>query len=185
MLGRLALVSAIAVVLAACGTQRADPGATGSDRSAGGDNKGGMISVATLTDIAGVYEANAAQPEPPKPLVAGSTIRLTILDSTIRLEAGCNTMSGPARVEDSHLVLGELATTEMGCAQALLDQDAWLAGWLATRPRLDRSGPYLAIVQGDEWLAFTRSERQVLPDTTPTDPDSPVSSVASSPSVTS
>ncbi|MFN8099856.1 MAG: META domain-containing protein [Dermatophilaceae bacterium] len=177
-MGRLALVVA-ALTLAACGSQAAAPGSSGGGTGSG-DNMGGMIPVATLTDITGVYESNADQPRPPKPLVAGTTIRLTILDATIRVDAGCNAMSGSARVEASQLVVGDLAMTEMGCERALMDQDAWLASWLASKPRLDRSGPYLGLVRGDDWLAFTRTKHQILPDETPASPDSAVSSEATS-----
>lgn len=189
MNARLATVAAI-LLLTACGTQVAGPASgstsgapskSGSGSGTGadpGDTTAGMIAVAKLSDIAGVYEAPAEQPRPPRALVPGTTIRLTVLDAQISLNAGCNTMSGPARVEDSHLIVESLAMTEMGCAQALMDQDAWLADWIAGKPRLHRSGPYLGIVQGDDWLSFTRAERQVLP-ATPSDPDSPVSSPSS------
>ncbi len=63
-------------------------------------------------------------------LVPGSQVRLSFDDGRIGANAGCNSMSGSYAVDGGRLVVGALATTEMGCDPPLMDQDAWLAGFL-------------------------------------------------------
>ncbi len=72
----------------------------------------------------------------PKPLVAGTRITLNFVADGHRLgaQAGCNQMGGPASFEGGHLVVDDLATTEMGCDPPRHAQDEWLARFLTSRP---------------------------------------------------
>lgn len=170
------VVVAAALLLGGCGTQPShDSPASAGSTGPGNGSEVGTIPVARLTDIVGSYDGGVLG-QSPTPIVAGSTLRLQVLDRTIRLQAGCNTMSGAARVEDSHLVVEQLAMTEMACDPALMDQDRWLADRLTQRPRLDRSGLDLALVWDDGWLGFARAKDQVLPGELPSHPDEPVGS---------
>src|SRR3990172_12003705 len=63
-------------------------------------------------------------------LVAGSRIRIAFQDLQISASGGCNSMSGPYRIDGDRLVAGSLATTEMGCDEPLMAQDTWLAALL-------------------------------------------------------
>ncbi|HNQ08695.1 MAG TPA: META domain-containing protein [Tetrasphaera sp.] len=139
----------------------------------GGDAKNGTVPVKNLSQIVGSYTAvNTAQS--PTPLVKGSVLTMQIRPDAIIVQAGCNTMSGPASAADSHLVAGDLAITEMACAPELMAQDTWLAAHLAKRPRIDWSGPYVSLVWDDGWLGFDKS---LAPEPGMTgDPDTPVSS---------
>src|SRR2546423_11077938 len=65
----------------------------------------------------------------PRPVVDGTRISLTFVADGHRLgaQAGCNQMGGPAAFEGGRLVVGDLATTEMGCDAPRHAQDEWLA----------------------------------------------------------
>ncbi|MBV6509395.1 MAG: hypothetical protein JJLCMIEE_02486 [Acidimicrobiales bacterium] len=64
-------------------------------------------------------------------LVADTAVTLAFSGGDLRASAGCNSMTGAyTLVGDELSIPGELATTLMGCEQALAEQDAWLAGWL-------------------------------------------------------
>ena len=98
-------------------------------------------------------------------LVAGSTVRLAFENGQLSASAGCNSMGGPYRIEGDRLVAGQLATTEMGCAPALMEQDRWLAELLG--------GSTIAL-DGDT-LTLTRVEaRLTLVDREVADPDRPL-----------
>ena len=78
-------------------------------------------------------------------LVRATRVSLTFKAGTISANAGCNTMSGAARLDGGRLVVGELATTAIGCPQALADQDTWLADFITSRPALTLQGPTLTL----------------------------------------
>jgi len=63
-------------------------------------------------------------------LVPGSQVRVTFDNGTLGASGGCNSMSGAYQVVDGRLQVGQMATTEMGCAAPLMAQDQWLAGFL-------------------------------------------------------
>lgn len=63
-------------------------------------------------------------------LVQGSTVRLAFSNGQVSASAGCNSMSGPYRIDGDRLVVDELATTEMACEPPLMDQDRWVADLL-------------------------------------------------------
>jgi heat shock protein HslJ len=76
----------------------------------------------------------------PRPLVAGTHITLNFDDGRLGANAGCNTMGTAIDVTDGTIASnGEIASTAMGCADALMAQDEWL-GRLLREPlkwRLD------------------------------------------------
>ncbi|MGH8974872.1 MAG: META domain-containing protein [Acidimicrobiia bacterium] len=102
-----------------------------------------------------------------RPLVTGSRIRLSFTDDgRLVASAGCNTMGGQAEVRDGRLVVADLATTEMGCDPERHAQDEWLAGFLASNPRLDLS---------DDELTLTGDSAEIrLQDREVADPDRPL-----------
>jgi heat shock protein HslJ len=74
-------------------------------------------------------------------------------------ETGCNIVRGTATVEDSVLVTGPLMSTRMACEPALMEQGRWVTEMLSSRPRLELSGPYLALHWGEGgrwWLGLER-----------------------------
>ena len=93
-------------------------------------------------------------------LVAGTTITLRFNDGDLGGSAGCNSLGGTYTVEDGHLVVETLSTTDMGCDQDRMDQDAWLSEFLVTRPSLELDGSKLTLTDGEVTIELT--ERSVV-----------------------
>lgn len=98
-------------------------------------------------------------------LVPGSQVRLTFDNGTLGASAGCNSMSGAYQVVDGRLQVGQMATTEMGCAAPLMAQDQWLAGFLGGAG-LILDGNALTLTKDGAVLALT--------DRVAADPDRPL-----------
>jgi len=94
-----------------------------------------------------------------RPLVRATRISLTFQAGTISASAGCNTISGAARLEAGRLVVGPLATTAIGCPQPLAEQDAWLADFLTSGPALTLQGPTLTLDRTT--VVITLTDRRV------------------------
>jgi heat shock protein HslJ len=98
-------------------------------------------------------------------LVAGTQVRLALSDGRIAITAGCNSMSGPYRVADDRLVIGTMATTEMGCAEPLMAQDRWVGAFLGGAT-LGLAGDTLTLRNGE--VTMTMTDRRIA------DPDRPL-----------
>jgi heat shock protein HslJ len=140
-----------------------------------------MLLVAGLTGCAGDAARDGAAGEPPaapatlpegrtfvstavtadgqpKPLVPGTTIRLRIpAADRISVQAGCNTTEGLARIDGTRLVVDDLATTDMGCDEALRQQDEWISGFLRAGPTWRLTGNDLVL--GGAGLEVTFTDR--------------------------
>lgn len=113
---RLSLVVlAAALSLSACGGESGDPGSV-----AGPDLDGRTFVATSLTDGGR-----------PRPLVEGTELRLAFRDDQLRIDAGCNHLSGGYGLDGDRLTVGQVGGTEMGCPEPLMEQDAWLADVLA------------------------------------------------------
>lgn len=110
-----ALSALVGSALVGCGAGGTSPAAPRTDGSA-----------AMTYVVKTVTEAGQA-----RPLVKGSQIRVTFDGGRITISAGCNTMSGTYRLAGSRLRVHGLATTDMGCPEALMAQDSWIAGLFA------------------------------------------------------
>jgi len=85
-----------------------------------------------------------------KPLVAGTSIRLRILDGgKIAVQAGCNTAEGQARLDAERLVVDDVLSTAMGCEEALHQQDDWIVGFFESRPAWRLDGDILVLTGTD------------------------------------
>jgi len=101
----------------------------------------------------------------PRPLVAGSELRVDFADGSISINAGCNEMGGGYTLSDeSELSTGTLAGTEMACAQPLMDQDTWLSGTVF-------AAPLTASVDGDTLTLSREGLELVLADRAVASPD--------------
>jgi len=126
----LALILAIALA-AACGDDT--PVGTGG-------------AAPSAADLAGrVFLSTDADP----PLVAGTVVRLTFDDESLGVNAGCNSMGGPWRIEDGALVVGDMFSTEMACEPELMDQDTRVATFLMSGPAVELSGDELVLQDAD------------------------------------
>ena len=119
-----------------------------------------------------------------KALVPGTRIRLDFKDGAITANVGCNTMSGEFRMDNGRLVLGQMATTAMGCDAARSAQDTWLSGVLGAKPQLVLVGDELSIDAGASVLVL-KDRRVVEPDLAITGPTWTVDSIFSGETVTS
>lgn len=109
-----------ALLLAACGSNAAEP--TGTPAT--------WNDVISLTYVStAVTEDGAA-----KPLASETPISIAFTDASLSAQAGCNTLAGPAAITDGVLEVGELASTRMACDQALMEQDQWLSTFLTSKP---------------------------------------------------
>lgn len=120
----------------------------------------GSVRVEDLEELAGRWVAVNAVGAP-QPLAA--PVELEVDGDRLLVRTGCNTGSGPVSVEDSRLVLGGagLAVTEMACVEPERSaQERWVLEMVGTRPRLDRSGPYLYVHWGAGeryWVGFEQA----------------------------
>ncbi len=114
--------------------------------TAGGGAAGGATPVSNLADITGrwVPVDDTGAPAP----VAG-TMSLTFADGFVLVETGCNTGRGGASVEDSRLVVEELATTRKACVPPLGEQEAWVLDMVTNSPRMELAGPTLSLYWGE------------------------------------
>jgi heat shock protein HslJ len=103
------------------------------------------------------------QDDAPYPLVKGSQIRLTFDEDTIGASAGCNSMGGDASWSTGTLVVDTLATTEMACDDALMDQDVWLADLLGSEPTLLLADDTLTLTGGGTVVVLS-DEEVAVPD---------------------
>ncbi|MGZ0152645.1 META domain-containing protein [Kribbella sp. WER1] len=88
-------------------------------------------------------------------IVAGSVIQLTFTGDTVTAEAGCNTLTGAASIDNHELIVSAPATTRKACDPALQAQDRWLAAFLAARPTIERQGNELWLSRRAEVLHLT------------------------------
>jgi heat shock protein HslJ len=104
----------------------------------------------------------------PRPLVTGTRVTLNFVEDGHRLgaQAGCNSMGGQVSFAGGRMIVGDLATTEMGCDPPRHAQDEWLAGFLTSRPEWSREGSTLTLDNG--------TTRIVLEDKKVADPDRPL-----------
>ncbi|MDT0212711.1 META domain-containing protein [Rothia sp. ARF10] len=88
-------------------------------------------------------------------------VHLVVEGGRIRLDAGCNTVTGDVTVDDHRLEAGGgLATTEIGCPPDVAATEAWLAAMVAARPQVSlkgsTEGPMLAFDSDAGWIGFVR-----------------------------
>ena len=108
------------------GSAPAGSAPTGSAPAASGDPSAGPVTDPSVL-VGKTFLSTAISG---RDLVQGSQVRVVFRADTLGASAGCNSMGGSWQVADSALHVGQIATTEMACQQPLMDQDAWLAGFL-------------------------------------------------------
>jgi len=126
----------VLLILAACGDQTSaggtgEPAATLDGRTFVGDQVDGHA------------------------LVHGSTLRLTFADGNVGVTAGCNHLSGSARLDNGVLKVGQIGGTEMGCDADLMDQDTWIADFLQSSPAVTVDGRTLGLSTGGVTVTLT------------------------------
>jgi heat shock protein HslJ len=175
----VALVSALSAC-AATSTPATGSSSTASSSSATGSASGSASGKAGSASSAatGSGAAGAASDLAGKTLVAkevtgsdtivpGSTISITFDNGTLAARAGCNNMFGQYTVSGDVLNAPQLASTMMACDEALMNQDTWLAAFLASSPTWTYSGGTLTLTNGTDTIALTEAPTgaAVLEDT--------------------
>ena len=138
-------VALTAVALAACGQNT--------------DNAGGNIDVAALSDVAGEWRLVHVYSGPSAP-VSDTEITLTLASDSIAVNAGCNQMTAGASVDQGILTLDGpgLASTRMLCAPEVMEQETWVADFVAAEPLLQHGGPVLTLGTDVEGRDIPESE---------------------------
>jgi heat shock protein HslJ len=132
-------------------------GALAATLAGGDDTANGSVPVESLDQLTGSWLAvNDAS----APAVVIGTVRLEFsADGRVTAQTGCNGVRGQVSVQDSTLVAGPLMSTRMACEPALMEQERWVTEMLSSHPRLELSGPYLALHWGEGeqwWLGLER-----------------------------
>lgn len=94
----------------------------------------------------------------PRPLVHGTSVRLTFQDGSLSANAGCNIIGGNYTIEDGKLIFSGGSMTEMACDEPRMAQDQWLLGILESQPVLTLDGDNLTLSNGDTTIALLDSE---------------------------
>lgn len=129
----------------------------------GSDDANGSVPVRSLDDLRGRWVAVNDEGAPRRVV---DTVELAVDGDRIVVHTGCNTASGTVVVEGSHLYVegAGLAVTEMACPDPdLTAQEAWVLRMVHAEPRLELSGPFLALSWSDEadthrWLGVERQD---------------------------
>jgi heat shock protein HslJ len=132
-------------------------GALAATLAGGDDTANGYVPVEGLDQLTGSWLAvNDAS----APAIVIGTVRLEFSeDGRVTAQTGCNGVRGQVSVQDSTLVAGPLTSTRMACEPALMEQERWVTEMLSSHPRLELSGPYLALHWGEGeqwWLGLER-----------------------------
>jgi len=183
---RLVLLAAAAValvsVLPACAgnstpatgsSSSASSGSSSAGSSSASGKAGSASSAATGSGAAGAASDLSGKTLVAKEvtgsysIVPGSTISITFENGTLAARAGCNNMFGQYTVSGNVLNAPQLASTMMACEEALMNQDAWLAAFLASSPTWNYSGGTLTLTNGTDTIALTEAPtgEAVLEDT--------------------
>jgi heat shock protein HslJ len=98
-------------------------------------------------------------------LVPGTRIRLSFNKDTVDASGGCNALGGSATIANGRLKTTQLVTTDMGCADPLMQQDRWLAGLL---------GDSAITIAGDQMTLDDGTVQATFLDREIADPDRPI-----------
>lgn len=138
-----------------------------------------LLAVATAVIVGACSSAGAPSPSPASldgrtflstdlqgaVLVPGTRIRLAFADSNLSANGGCNTMGAAYSIEGDRLTTTQMSTTEMGCDEPRMQQDAWLARLL---------GDVTFTLDGDTLTLTDGTIRLTLVDKQVATPDQPL-----------
>ncbi|HEV8402894.1 MAG TPA: META domain-containing protein [Candidatus Limnocylindrales bacterium] len=98
-------------------------------------------------------------------LVPGSRVRIMFENGSLTANAGCNAMGGTYTIEGGRLTTAPMMSTDMGCADPLMEQDRWLATLL---------GDSAITIAGDTMTLDDGTIRATFLDREVADPDRPI-----------
>jgi heat shock protein HslJ len=126
---------------------------------------GSVAAPSTTADLTGrTYISVGLDAAAPRPLVSGSQVRLAFTAQGIATSAGCNSLSGAARIYRGRLVLdAPMSSTEMACSPPLMRQEQWWATFLAGTPQVDATERSLVLRDNGTTVTLT-NEQDAVPD---------------------
>lgn len=93
-----------------------------------------------------------------EPLAQGSTLVITFTSDGVSAKADCNTLFGPATLEDGVVTMtNQVASTMMACDPALMDQDQRIIDFLSATPSWSLDGSLLTLTAGDTTMTLQQS----------------------------
>jgi len=146
-------VAISALILGGCAANSAEPGSSPASLSSVSGNPLADAKIA----LAGTFEATSVTGHE---LVPGSILAMSFVGDAVSVRAGCNDIDGRFAIEAGRLTIRGLSSTEMGCEQALMDQDAWVAAFLSAEPSATLDNETL-LLQGHEADAASLALRLV------------------------
>jgi len=93
--------------------------------------------------------------DPDRDLAPGSQITMRFTSDSLSADAGCNPLRGAASVDDSELVVADLASGLKACDEQLAEQDQWLSTFLTQRPTIERLDDDLWLSREDTTIHLT------------------------------
>jgi putative lipoprotein len=94
------------------------------------------------------------------PVLPGTTVTLEFLEDQATGDGGCNTFRANYRVDGSQIAFQELVTTEIACANGVMDQEQRYYDALMAAEQYEISADRLVIRYngGDNFLQFIKAE---------------------------
>jgi heat shock protein HslJ len=133
-----------ATLFAACS---ASPGASGAPTSPPGGAAGDVNGKTYLST--GIQGAT---------LAPGTQVRLGFKDGNLSASGGCNSMGGTYTIAGGRLTATQMSMTDMACPEPRMQQDDWLARFLAGGPTIALVGDTLTLADGKAVLTLTDKE---------------------------
>lgn len=96
-----------------------------------------------------------------RPVIGSVTINFAA--DSMGVDTPCNDMGGPVTYTTDRLEVGPLASTEMGCEPALMDQDRVIAEALASNPEWQLSDESLTLTGGGAVIIADSTEGDLGP----------------------
>ena len=90
-----------------------------------------------------------------EPVVPGTSLTLTFDADGITASAGCNQMVSGGGVIDGVLQADTLATTQMACDPAIMEQEAWWAQFLTSAPTVEVGEQEMSLTSGTTRVQMT------------------------------
>jgi heat shock protein HslJ len=115
----------------------------------------GLATTPDLSELSGKSWVADGIRDPDRELVPGSQITMTFTTDSLSAAAGCNPLRGAASVDDSELVVADLASGLKACEEPLAEQDQWLGTFLTQRPTIERFDDDLWLSRDDTTIHLT------------------------------
>ena len=139
---RVALAAVALVALAGCGGE----GSSGSATASGAAASATAVTSTESLDGKSFVSLSVRGHD----MVGGTAITMKVADGSLSLNAGCNTMNGPAVVADGLLRFsGHPVQTMMACGDSKDAQDKWLLETFTTGLSATVAGGELTLSHGD------------------------------------